>query len=613
MENLSEIESYKRLGSIYSKESTTFRVWAPTRDQIKLYLYDKFDDLIRKEYTMVKDEDGVFEFTLEGDLDGKFYMYGVDDMLVTDPNAHACAVNSSKSAIIDLDDTNPEGFLEHFIPFNDRNKAVIAEAHLADISINENSGAEYRGTFLGLAQEGTEYKGLSTGLDHISELGISHIHLLPITDYLTVDERKPLKDYSDNFNWGYDQELYSCLEGSFSTDPYDPKARIREFKTLVMKLHEKNISVVLDVVYNHTYRSKDSNFNCLVPDYYYRQDTEGNFSNGSGCGNELASERPMVRKFIVDSLCFLAKEYKLDGFRFDLMALIDIDTILLAKQELEKINPNILIYGEPWMALGSPLAYDKQINIGSQKGKDFAIFNPFFRDAIKGDNDGSKWGYIQGDFYLKEAVQNGIRGSVNPIDYKDSPFASPLESINYFNAHDNLIFYDKLVKSGVSEDFIGKMTVSAFSILLMSQGKIFFHLGNEFLRTKYMDHNSYKSSSHINGIDWSLKEKNIEVFNTVKDLIKLRNDLKIFNMETAEEVSENISFLSDLKDYLIAYTVKGDERTYLIVHNLSNNREFIDKRLLNTESLRKIWSNAFVDVVEDEIYVDGFTSNVYVI
>ena len=607
---IDEIEYLKnvKLGLDYSKERSIIRVWAPSQEAIDLCLYESFDSQKKTIYQMVKNEYGVFEYSLEGDFDGYFYTYLIADDEVVDPYSYASSANSKRSAIIDLAKSNPEGFEDHDIPFNDRDKAIIVEAHVADLTIDESSGAEHRGLFLGSAEIGTKYNNISTGLDHFKELGISHIHLLPITDYLTVNEVKPLVKYPDNYNWGYDQELYNNLEGSFSTDANDPYSRIREFKTLVKNFHENGMSIVMDVVYNHTFRTVDSPFNVIEPNYYYRMQ-DGFFSNGSGCGNEFASETPMGRKFIVESLCYLAKEYKVDGFRFDLMALTDIDTIMLAKEKLEEINPNILIYGEPWMALSSPLAYEKQIVIGAQKNKGFSIFNPFFRDAIKGDNDGSGRAFIQGEYYHNRNIRNGILGSIGLEDGDESSFAHPLESINYFNAHDNLIFYDKLKKSGIEEASIKDMTYMAFSLLLTSQGLAFFHAGNSFLRSKKGNHNSYNAPSYINGIDWSLKEKNYDLFVKIKNLIEMRKQLGIFNFKTSDEVRENISFVKGLKDSMIAYTINKEDKKYLILHNFSKDKEAV--KLTDMKEAKLIWSGDFCeqDIINYEI--DGYSTNIY--
>lgn len=610
MQNINEIYSDKQLGLIYTKEFSIFRVWAPTQKKVSLCIYDDVYTFQRKIFEMKKDSDGVFEYQIDEDLEGKFYTYLVKDSEVCDPYSFATSANSIRSAIIDLKKSNPYGFENHKIPYNDKDKAIIVETHVSDISINENSNAKHRGLFLGASEIGTKYNNVKTNIDHFEELGVTHVHLLPVTDYITVNELKPLVKYPNNYNWGYDQELYMNIEGSFSTNPNDPYSRIREFKTLVKNFHEKGMSIVLDVVYNHTFKTFDSIFNTLVPFYFYRMNNE-EFSNGSGCGNELASEKPMVRKFIVDSLLYLAKEYKIDGFRFDLMALTDIDTIELVIKKLREYNPNILIYGEPWMALPSTLNYEKQINIGSQKDKKFAIFNPFFRDAMKGDNDGSIRGYLQGEYYNKLAIQQGIAGSI-AMDDIETNFKNPIESINYFNAHDNLIFYDKLVKSGVENELIKPLTYMAFSILLTSQGLPFFHSGNSFLRTKKLNHNSYNAPSDVNGIDWSLKEKNYDLFLKIKELIKLRKDLGIFNMTTGDEVRKNLHFIDNLKDYLIAYIIKKNDQSYLILHNVSRNKEIIKKEdVTEKDDLNIIFSNGFTNQIVNKIEVDAYTTNIY--
>lgn len=601
----------EQLGLIYSKEKSVFRVWSPSNNKITLCIYNDSKVQFRDEFEMKKNSKDIFEYTIDGNLDGKFYTYLVGDSEITDPYSLSTSANSKRTAIIDLDKTNPEGFLEHEIPFNDKDKAIICETHVADISIDKSSNAEHRGLFLGACENGLLYNNVKTGIDHFEELGITHIHLLPVTDYLTVDENKPLKDYPENYNWGYDQELYNNMEGSFATQPDNPYSRIKEFKSLVKAYHEKGISVVLDVVYNHTFRTFDSNFNILEPNYYYRQNADGTFSNGSGCGNELASEKPMVRKFIIESLCYLAKEYKIDGYRFDLMALIDIDTIKIAMKKLKEINSNFFIYGEPWMALPSPLAYDKQILIGSQKNHGFAIFNPFFRDSIRGDNDGSLKGYLQGEYHMKPSIEEGISGSVG-IFNTDTAFASPLETINYFNAHDNLIFQDKLIKSNVSEENMGDLTYMAFSILMTSQGLPFFHSGNSFMRTKKLDHNSYSSSSDINGIDWSLKEKNYDVFLKIKNIIELRKNLGIFNMKDSDEVKKNLKFYGGLKNYIISYTIKRENEKYLIIHNVSDNTENLDKKIFDIDNeLKIIWKNDFVNEIVNEIKIERYSTNIY--
>ena len=598
-----------KMGLTYGKESSFFRVYAPSHQRMDLAVYKTYDDVYRKTYPMIKRGD-FFELDLEGDLDGHFYTYLVGGKEVTDPYSVSASVNSGRSAIFDPASTDPLGFKDHKIPDNDPTKAVIYEVHVADFTGLESSGAGYRGKFLGMVEGGRTFEGLSTCLDHLVDLGVTHVHLLPIYDYISVDERKDITDFPENYNWGYDPELYNSPEGSYSTDPYDPRARVREFKTLVQRFHEAGISVVLDVVYNHTYKTLDSNFNVLAPNMYHRN-ISGSFYNGSGCGNEFWSDSDIGRKFIIESLLYWAEEYKVDGFRFDLMALIDIDTIEMALKKLKEINPNILIYGEPWMAQASLLPYNKQINIGSQKYKGFSIFNPDFRDAIKGDPDGYRQGYIQGQYQLKGAIQFGIAGSVDRTGQGLSAYDSPLESINYFNAHDNLIFSDKLRKSGIPEDKLEEISLLGFSILMTSQGLTFFVAGNEFLRDKKMDQNSYHSPISVNGIDWSMKKKHLSFYKKIKDLIALRKELGIFNMKTWDEVARRLTFIEGLPDYLIAYEIKKEDETYLIVHNAYNDK--LDLDFLEEADRHMIWKGGRVDLMTSDRTIDAYSTNIYII
>lgn len=604
---ISERQTDTWQGLRYNKEASEFRIFAEGSKNIKLAIYDDYDQVFRNEYEMIEQEDGFFYYKYQGDLEGKYYTYLVGDYEVTDPNSYACSINSQKSAIIDLEKTNPEGFKNHKIPNNPWEKSILYEVHMADFTGHISSGVKNRAKFLGMAEAGTKFEDIETGLDHLESLGVTHIHLLPVYDFISVNEKKSILEDDTNYNWGYDPELYNCLEGSYSTNPYDPANRIYEFKYLVQEIHKRGMSVVVDVVYNHTYKTDDSNFNLLAPNYYHRN-SKGKFQDASGCGNEFASEKEIASEFIINSLLFWVNEYKIDGFRFDLMAIIDIDTIMTAIEKLREINPNIIIYGEPWMAFTSLLDLDKQVIIGAQKDKNFAIFNPFFRDALRGDNDGTILGYLQGDYSLKNDVELGIAGSIY-LDGRLSNFNNPIESINYFNAHDNLIFQDKLIKSNVPEELHEKMTVMAFSILIMSQGIPFFHAGNEFLRSKNLDHNSYRSPLSVNAIDWSLKKKHYDVYQKVSELIKFRKDLGIFNLTTQEEVLEKMTFFDDLSDYIIAFLIRWEGWTYLIVHNLSNESWSLTSYDLG--QINMIWSNGFVDNNVNSVEVEGFTTNVY--
>ncbi|MDO5017804.1 MAG: type I pullulanase [Lagierella massiliensis] len=575
-----------KLGVIYSEFKSDFRVWSPNSKSLKLLIYDDCNSSTRREFEMIKDDNGFWEISISENLNLKYYNYLIDEKYeVTDPYGVSACPNSRRSCIIDLEMTNPVGFKDHKVPNNKPENAIIYETHVKDFTYHKSVGIEkdYRGKFLGLTEENTKYQDVKTGLDHLKELGITHLHLMPIFDYLTVDENNEAFDNDKNYNWGYDPELYNVPEGSYSTDSTDPIKRVKELKQLIMKAHENNISVVMDVVYNHTFRTLDSNFNQLNPFYYYRMDKDNKFSNGSGCGNEFASESDFGRKFIMDSLKYWVDEYKIDGFRFDLMALMDRETVDNLVMELKKINPNILIYGEPWMAWSSTLPINCQTLPGSQKGRGFSIFNSEFRDAIKGDNDGTEKGYIQGRFDLKRKIQIGIMGSIVSLDGYEGLTMYPMESINYFNSHDNLILADKLAKSLDPSDLsdFNQISKMAFNIILLAFGIPFFHAGNEFSRSKNMDHNSYHSPISVNQVDWSFKKRNIDLNNHVKNLISLRKKYSEYMLKSYEEIAGNLYFIYNLPNSVIGYTILGERGMLLILHNCGRGEFVLENRILN--------------------------------
>lgn len=601
----------KKLGIKYSKEETSFKVLAPTINDVKLLIYEGPEETSREEYPMEKSEDGIYKTVIKGDLKNKFYTYLVNNKNeVTDPYSYAASLNGIRSCILDLNETNPEGWEEHSIPFRkELCKSIIYEVHVKDFTIHPSSNVEHRGKYLGFCQEGTIYNGLSTGIDHLKELGITHVHLMPVYDYLTVKEEKEYFYHEKNYNWGYDPEHYNIPEGSYSLKPEDPKARIKELKTLIMKLHEAGISVVMDVVYNHTFRGKTSNFNVLYPDYFYRTLENNCFSNGSSCGNELATERKMVGKFIKESLIYWMEEYKIDGFRFDLMALIDIKTVKEIVKELKKIKEDVLIYGEPWTGGKTTLPDTMTTTKGTQINKGFAFFNDEFRDAIKGDNDGYKKGFAHGNIDEKINVETGIVGSIYYDEAHIGFTASPCETINYVNSHDNLILQDKLLKlyPNSTEEKLMEYSKFIMSILFTSQGITFIHAGNEFLRSKEMVKNSYKSPISVNAIDWSLKEKNIEFFNFTKDLIELKKTYPQFNLSTTEEIRNKIKFLdTKLDENFIAYTLETDKfgKYLLVIHNGN-----LESRLILTSNIKKhlkYYYKGFEDIKLDKIFgTDG--------
>ena len=622
--NLVNNISYKelkkiKLGATYSKHETTFKVFAPNRDKIDLVITDDYKKVRRDIYPMKKDEMGIFTVSLKGNYDEYFYNYIVEDKYeVTDPYAVSASINSMYSAVVDLEDTNPEGFKESKHPDIKENEAIIYELSVKNYTADVSSGVYNRGKFLGLAEAGTRYKDVKTGLDNIKELGVTHIQVLPIYDFISVDEDHSRFFHDDNYNWGYDPELYFAPEGSYSTNPLDPKSRVREAKEMVKAFHDRGIGVIMDVVFNHTFKTIDSNLNTLAPKYYHRTNPDESFSNGSGCGNELASEKPFVRKLIIDSLVYWAKEYKIDGFRFDLMALIDLETIKIAIKELKKINPNIIIYGEPWMALSSPLAYDQQIWKGRQRSNGFGVFNDDFRDAIKGDVNSYGKGYIQGIFDNKHAIETGIRGSID-IGNGDGFADDASETINYFNCHDNLILYDKLAISLDDTSDINSYVKLALGIIMLSFGKPFIYEGNEFNHSKKNDANSYRSPLYINAINWEDKENNKEIFTYAKDLIALRKSIEAFKYTSHDEIEKRLDFIEGLDNSVIGYTL---DKEYLVLINVNCHEIFIDRDILvnylGSEEYNKIekifdkegMNNMSIDISHG-INLESLSVNVY--
>lgn len=574
--NYEEIKDIN-LGATYTKQYTEFRVFAPNREKIDLLITDDYRKIRKEKYSMIKKEFDIFYCKIEKDLDGFFYSYLVEDKYeVTDPYSKASSINSIMSAVVDFDKITPRDFGKKF-KANKEEDAIIYELNVKDFTANKNSNVKYRGKYLGLAEKNTKFEGESTGISHLKELGVSHIQLLPVYDFISTFEENDKFFDDDNYNWGYDPELYFNVEGSYSTNPYNPKKRIYEFKKMVKKIHENGMNVVMDVVYNHTFKTVDSNLEILAPNYYHRKNLDGSFSNGSGVGNELASEKAFVRKLIIDSLKHWVMEYDIDGFRFDLMALIDIDTIKIAIKELKKIKPYIIIYGEPWMGAESVLPREKQILTGSQRSNGFAVFNDSFRNAIKGDNDGYSKGFIQGNFYLKNQVETGIAGSID-FDEKRIGFADDAsEVINYFACHDNLIYYDKLKISLTDHEDLEYISRLGFAILFLSFGKPFIYEGSEFNNSKSNNGNSYNAPLSINGIDWQDKINNIETFSFVKDLISLRKKLEVFKLVKKDDIKKALTFVDGLEDFLLAYKINFEgKKIYVVINALKNDVEIDD-------------------------------------
>lgn len=593
------------LGFNYNKEYTFFKIYAPKINSVKLLLYENYND-VRYNSIDMKKSDGYFEVKVEGDLDGIYYKYQIDEKFeIVDPFCKASSINSLKSCVIDLNSTNPDGFIHEEYEIANRNEAIVYELSIKDYSsdISSKIRDEYRGKFLGLIEESDV-----SGINHLKDLGITHVHLMPVFDFVGVDERNSERFSGDNYNWGYNPENYNCIEGSYSTDPENPKNRIIEFKKMIQKLHANHIGVIMDVVYNHTFRNKDHPFNLIYPQFY-RRDKDGDFTNGSGVGNELNTEDEFVRRFIIDSLLYFQKDFHIDGFRFDLMALIDSETTDKIVSELRKNDENVIIYGEPWMADESPLSKNKSTTFGSQKGKDYAFFNSFFRNAIKGDNDDNSTGFVQ-ENVDKIGLETGICGSIYYDEKRNGFCENPNETINYFNSHDNLILQDKLIKTNAD---IETSTKLCFDLIMLSQGVPFFHCGNEFLRSKSMYKNTYNLSLSINAVYWKLKYDNVEIYEYVKSLIEFRKMHEEFNLKNANEIRNKIKFY-DVNDSCICFSIKNNEGFLLVFINSGESFKFdLNDYFEDFNKCTKIFDEKIIEmeVNDNVILIDRRKSGVY--
>ena len=560
------------LGLIYKKEISHFSIWSPNATAAQLLLYKQGNEgRAFKVIPLRKGNEGTWQIAMPGDMKGTFYTFRVNingkwSNEVTDPYAKATGVNGKRAVVIDAEDTNPPGWIHEISPaFSKKNlptDAIIYEMHIRDVSIATNSGIRHKGKFLGLTERGTTVApGISTGLDHLKELGVTHIHLLPFYDYSSIDENKTS---TPQYNWGYDPLNYNVPEGSYSTNPYDGITRIKELKQMIQAFHKNGLRVIFDAVYNHTALTERSNFNQLVPGYYYRHKADGSFSDATGCNNETASEMPMMRKFMLESILYWVKEYHVDGFRFDLMGVHDIETMNIISAELHAYRPDILLYGEGWTAGQSTLPDSiRAIKRNAAKLNRIAVFNDDIRDGIKGSVfDVRDKGFASGKPGMEEAVKFGIvASSPHPqVHYTTSPYAAgPWNVITYCECHDNNTLWDKLKLScaDATEAERKQMQQLALTIVLTSQGIPFLHAGTEFLRTKKGIENSYKSHDSINEIDWELKKKHLDLTRFVESLISMRKAHPAFRMTTNEEISQHIRFDDTAPAGTIIYSING--------------------------------------------------------
>ena len=567
------------LGAIYSKEKTVFSVFSPIAEEISVILYDNGieGDAIKKVPMSKADNDNsntchpdIFTVVIDGDLNGKYYTYEVktaDGVFEShDPYAKACGVNGHRSMVVDLSTTNPEGFTEEKIPkCDDPMNMVITEVSIADVSSDASAHSKYPGKYKAFTEPQI--------LGYFKELGVTHLQILPSYDFGSIDESRP---DLEQYNWGYDPYNYNIPEGSYSTDPFNGAVRIKEYKEMVQAIHEAGIGVIMDVVYNHTYNVFDSCFYKTSGNYFYRMDPEDEtkYSDASACGNEIATEKTMVRKYIIDSLCYWASEYHIDGFRFDLMGVIDIETMNLAREALLKINPDIIMYGEGWT--GGPGAIpesSRALKLNDKKLPGIGMFSDDIRDVVKGHvfymDD---LGFVNGGKGKEEELKKAI---ICPAWAN-----TPNQVINYLSCHDNYTLWDRFIVSNSNETTEQRLRMNrlAAGILFTAQGIPFFLNGEEFARTKTAKEgeapveNSYCSPLSINVISYDRAEKYSDLRDYYKGLISLRKHHKAFRLDTIEQIHKSVHFIDDVPEGVVAYTIETPNENVFVAYNSCKNK-----------------------------------------
>ena len=563
----------------YSPAETKFSLWAPTAEEVRVLLFESGNEgSASNTFPMEMGENGTWTISIKEDLKGKFYTFNVKvngKWLGDTPGimAKAVGVNGKRAAVLDLRSTDPEGW-ENDVrpPLKNYADITVYEMHHRDFSLDSVSGIQNKGKFLALTEQGTtSSSGEKTGIDHLKELGITHVHLLPSYDYASVDETKLDKA---QYNWGYDPQNYNVPDGSYSTDPYKPDVRIREFKQMVQALHKAGIRVVLDVVYNHTFNTDESNFERTVPGYFYRQTKDGQWANGSGCGNETASDRAMMRKYMIESILYWINEYHIDGFRFDLMGIHDIETMNEIRKAATSVDPTIFIYGEGWAASAPQMAEDSlAMKANTYKMPGVAAFSDEMRDALRGPfNDNHQGAFLAGLPGGEESIKFGIVGAIrhpqvnnDSVNYSKDPWAEqPTQMISYVSCHDDMCLVDRLKASipGITPVELAKLDKLAQTAVFNSQGVPFIYAGEEVMRDKKGVHNSFESPDSINAIDWRRKAEHADVFAYYKGLIQLRKKHPAFRMGDADLVRKHLEFLpvdgSNVGVYRLKENANGD-------------------------------------------------------
>ena len=567
-------------------------MWSPVAIAVEVRLYAEGEGGNPLErYNLEVAGEGWWRLNVYKDLKGMFYTYRVqtqDGWLEETPGVFATAVglNGQRAAIIDLQATNPEGWEQDVRP--PVISPVIYELHHRDFTISHSSGVQHKGRFLALTERGTlSPEGLSTGIDHLVELGVTHIQLLPSFDFSSIDEAQKNVPH---YNWGYDPQNYNVPEGSYATDAATPEVRIKEFKLMVKALHDAGLRVVLDVVYNHVASVAQSAFERTAPGYFFRKKKDGSLANGSGCGNETASEHPMMRQFIVESVAYWAEEYHIDGFRFDLMALHDRTTMQAVVDRLHAIDPSICVYGEGWAAEQPQLPSSQSMtkrNIHKVKG--LAAFGDELRDALRGPfYDDTQGGFLLGNRETLPFLRLGLAGMIFNSELGNSLHSawtkSPLQVLSYVSCHDDLCLVDRLraVLPQIEEEEIARLSLLAHTAVLTAQGTPFLFAGEELLRQKRGVRNSYKSVDTVNAIDWRNKAHHFDVFTYLRRLIEMRKSHPAFRLSTATQVKKYLQFLDVGDACTVAFTLNGravgDDWARIVVV-LNAERKSIDVRV----------------------------------
>lgn len=541
---------------VYTPEKTTFTFWSSIAEKMEVRLYNTYDAAEFEVITLQEQEGDYWTATIKGDQVGKFYTvcsYQGGEWGQESPGifAKAVSVNGQRAAIIDMQATNPEGWENDQRPaMADPTEVVVYETHMRDFTIDATSGIANKGKFIAFTEQGTQTaEGLASGIDHLKELGITHIQILPMYDYGSIDETTlDLNKY----NWGYDPVNYNVPEGGYSTNPYDPTTRIREAKTMIQALHAAGIRVIMDVVYNHTFSAEGCALGRVVPQYFYRMNEDGSYANGSGCGNETASDKEMMRQFMVESVCYWAREYHIDGFRFDLMGIHDQETMRQIRAALDEIDPSIITYGEGWAASSPAYPYEQlAMKQWTYTMPRVGAFSDDIRNALIGSPFDHHRGFASGNTASRDAVRYGL---VACPDWS----GEPMQHVSYITCHDNYCLRDRIEVAAAEETEATKLRMNklAQTAVMVSQGMTFFYGGEELFRTKQGVENSYQSPDSINVIEWANKQTYNDLYTYYREIIKIRRQHKGFRLGTAELVKNHVEFPETTQEGLIIYRIK---------------------------------------------------------